>query len=93
MNNYFFKPELEDLNQGARLKFTRDLRYMSKEKVAKLLNLGGENPTKTLGKYERNERHPLPGRVKELAEIFKVSPNAIKIYDYTSPAEVICYHM
>jgi len=50
MNNYFFKLELEDLSQGAILKFTKDLRYMSKEKVAKLLNLGGENPTETLGK-------------------------------------------
>ena len=48
MNNYFFKPELEDLSQGARLKFVRELRYKDKKKVAMLLNLGGENPTETL---------------------------------------------
>ena len=33
MKNYFFKPELENLSQGARLKFVRELRYMSKPNV------------------------------------------------------------
>ena len=30
MKNYFFKPEFENLSQGAGLKFVRELRYMSK---------------------------------------------------------------
>ena len=37
MNNYFFKPELENLSQGARLKFARELRYMSKSCMIKTI--------------------------------------------------------
>ena len=56
MNNYFFKPKLENLSQGARLKFVRELRYMGKENVADFLKFGGKNPTDTVSKYERNAR-------------------------------------
>ena len=66
MKNYFFKPELENLSQGARLKFVRELRYMSKPNVAEFLELGGEKPTDSIDKYERNAREPQPERLKEL---------------------------
>ena len=54
MEDYFFKPELENLSQGARLKFVRELRYMSKPNVAEFLELGGKKPTDSINKYERN---------------------------------------
>ena len=93
MNNYFFKPDFEDLSQGARLKFVRNLRYMKKEDVAKFLKLGGKNPTDTVSKYERNEREAELKRVKELADLFDVSVYAIQRYNFTDPNEVIHYHM
>lgn len=93
MNNYFFKPDFEDLSQGARLKFVRNLRYMKKEDVAEFLMLGGKNPTDTISKYERNERKAELKRVKKLAELFDVSVYAIQRYNFTDPNEVVHYHM
>ena len=69
MKNYFFKPELENLSQGARLKFVRELRYMSKPNVAEFLELGGEKPTDSIDKYERNAREPQPERLEEWGEM------------------------
>ena len=43
MSNYFFKPELESLSQGAKLKFLRELRYMKLTDVAEYLNLGSKS--------------------------------------------------
>ena len=93
MKNYFFKPELENLSQGARLKFVRELRYMSKPNVAEFLELGGKNPTDTVSKYERNKRKAELKRVKKLAELFNVSVYAIQRYNFTDPNEVVHYHM
>lgn len=93
MSNYFFKPELENLSQGARLKFVRELRYMSKLNVAEFLELGGEKPTDSIDKYERNAREPQPERLKELAELFDVSNYAIRRYNFVDPNEVIYQHM
>lgn len=69
MKNYFFKPELENLSQGARLKFVRELRYMSKSNVAEFLELGGEKPTDSIDKYERNVREPQPERLKKISRL------------------------
>ena len=93
MKNYFFKPELENLSQGARLKFVRELRYMSKSNVAEFLELGGEKPTDSIDKYERNVREPQPERLKKLADLFDVSDSAIRRYNFVDPNEVIYQHM
>ena len=93
MKNYFFKPELENLSQGARLKFVRKLRYMKKEDVAEFLKLGGKNPTDTVSKYERNEREAELKRFKKLSELFNVSVYAIQRYNFTDSNEVVHYHM
>ena len=93
MKNYFFKPELENLSQGARLKFVRELRYMSKPNVAEFLELGGEKPTDSIDKYERNAREPQPERLEDLAELFDVSNYAIRRYNFVDPNEVIYQHM
>ncbi|MBQ4263694.1 MAG: helix-turn-helix transcriptional regulator [Bacilli bacterium] len=93
MKNYFFKPELENLSQGARLKFVRELRYMSKPNVAEFLELGGEKPTDSIDKYERNAREPQPERLKDLVELFDVSNYAIRGYYFVYPNEVIYQHM
>ena len=93
MKNYFFKPELENLSQGARLKFVRELRYMSKPNVAEFLDLGGEKPTDSIDKYERNAREPQAERLEDLADLFDVSNYAIRRYNFVDPNEVIYYHM
>lgn len=93
MNNYFFKPELENLSQGARLKFVRELRYMSKPNVAEFLQLGGKKPTDSVDKYERNAREPQPQRLEILAELFDVNSFAIRKYNFVDSTEVIYYHM
>lgn len=93
MKNYFFKPELENLSQGARLKFVRELRYMSKSNVAAFLQLGGEKPTDSVDKYERNTREPQTQRLEALAELFDVNGFAIRKYNFVDSTEVIYYHM
>lgn len=93
MKNYFFKPELENLSQGARLKFVSELRYMSKSNVAEFLELGGEKPTDSIDKYERNARELQLERLKELADLFDVSDYAIRSYNFVDPNEVIYQHM
>ena len=90
---YFFKPEFNNLSQGERLKFVRELRYMPKPYVAEHFQLGGDKPTDSIDKYERNARTPSEGRLKELAELYDVSINAIKQYDFIDPIDVIYYHM
>ena len=89
MNNYLFKPELENLSQGARLKFVRELRYMSKPNVAQLIQVGEKKPTDTIDKYERNAREPEQKRIEELSELFDVSDYAIRRYNFVDPNEVI----
>ena len=93
MSNYFFKPELESLSQGAKLKFLRELRYMNLTDVADHLNLGGKDPADTIRKYECNSREPELDRVEYLAELFDVSNYAIRRYNFVDPNEVIYYHM
>ena len=93
MKKYFFKPEFNNLTQGERLRFVRELRYMPKPYVAEHFQLGGDKPTDSIDKYERNARKPLPGRLQALAELYDVSINAIKKYDFIDPTDVIYYHM
>ena len=90
---YFFKPEFNNLTQGGRLKFVRELRYMPKPYVAEHFQLGGDKPTDSIDKYERNARTPSERRLRELAELYDVSINAIKQYDFINPIDVIYYHM
>ena len=47
MNNYS-KLTLKNLSQGARLKYVRKLRYISKDDVADYFGFGGKDPHKIL---------------------------------------------
>lgn len=66
---------------------------MSKPTVAEFIKLGGEKPTDSIDKYERNAREAKKKRVKALAELFEVSDYAIRRYNFVDPNEVIYYHM
>jgi len=93
MSNYFFRPELRDLTKGARLEFIRKFRYLDEKNVAEELGLGGKDPARTIRDYERNEVKPLSGRLEELAELYEVSIDAIRDYDFSNPIDLIYTEM
>lgn len=86
---YFKKPILKNLSQGARLEYVRRLRHMNQDDVVEYFGFGGTDPHKTFNSYETNYRSPSKGRLKEIAELYEVSINAIKKYDFNNPIDVI----
>ncbi len=88
MQLYYFKPELEDLSQGSRIAFIRQFRFMTQDNVSDKLGLTGECKRRTMTRYEKGERIPKDARLKELANIFNVSINSIKRYDYKNPIDL-----
>lgn len=62
---------------------------MDMDDVADYFGFGGNDPHKTFNSYENNYRHPSKGRLKEIAELYDVSINAIKEYDFSNPIDVI----
>lgn len=93
MKMYYVKPTLKNLSQGARLKYIRRLRHMSLDDVAEYFGFGGKEPHKTFNSYETNYRGPSKGRLQEIAELYEVSVDAIKKYDFNNPIDVIYFHM
>lgn len=89
MSNYFFRPELRDLTKGARLEYIRKFRYLDEKNVAEYFGLGGKDPARTIRNYEYNDVEPLPGRLEELAELYEVSIDAIRDYDFSNPIDLI----
>lgn len=90
---YFKKPILKNLSQGARLEYVRRLRHMNQDDVAEYFGFGGTDPHKTFNSYETNYRGPSKERLKEIAELYEVSVNAIKKYDFNNPIDVVYFHM
>lgn len=90
---YYIKPTLKNLSQGARLEHIRKFRHMSLDDVAEYFGFGGKDPHKTFNSYETNYRGLSKGRLKEIAELYEVSINAIKKYDFNNPIDVIYFHM
>lgn len=93
MSNYFFRPELRDLTKGARLEFIRKFRYLDEKNVAEYFGLGGKDPARTIRNYEHNDVEPLQGRLEELAELYEVSIDAIRDYDFSNPIDLIYIEM
>lgn len=90
---YFKKPILKNLSQGARLEYVRRLRHMNQDDVAEYFGFGGTDPHKTFNSYETNYRSPSKERLKEIAELYEVSVNAIKKYDFNNPIDVVYFYM
>lgn len=66
---------------------------MSKESVAEYFELGGDRPERTISRYENNNRSPSKERLEELANIYNVSINAIKEYNYEDLIDTIYMFM
>lgn len=93
MNMYFRKPTLKNLSQGARLEYVRRLRHMDADDVAEYFGFGGDDPHKTFRYYENNDRDSSKERLMDIADLYEVSVNAIKRYDFNNPIDVIYFHM
>lgn len=93
MNDYFFRPKLRDLTKGARLEFIRVFRCMERDEVTEYFGFGGREQNKTIREYENNTTSPSQSRLEELAELFEVSVDAIRKYDFTNPIDEIYYQM
>lgn len=66
---------------------------MDEDDVAEYFSFGGKDPHKTFKSYENNYIEPSKDRLKEIAELYEVSVNAIKKYDFNNPIDVIYFHM
>ena len=90
---YYVKQTLKNLSQEARLEYVRKYWHMSADDVAEYFGFGGKDPHKTFNSYETNYRGPSKERLKEIAELYEVSVDAIKKYDFNNPIDVIYFHM
>lgn len=91
MNMYFIKPTLKNLSQGARLEYVRRLRHMDADDVAEYFRFGGDDPHKTFRYYENNDRGSSKERLIDIADLYEVSVNAIKKYDFNNPIDVVFF--
>ena len=87
----YSKPSLENLSQGERISYIRQLRMMSQDEVSDKLGLKGECKRRTMTRYERCERKPKSYRVEELSKIFQVNINSIKQYDFKKTIDIIYF--
>ena len=86
----YFKPVLEDCSQGSRLQYIRKYRQLSTKEAAELCpSLTGKKKERSIERYEKNERSPMPYILEELAKAYDVSIDAIRKYDDTNPIDTI----
>ena len=87
----FYKKELlENMSQGARLKFIRVIENLELDDVAKYL---GYKSNKPIREWENNKKSPDAKNLPRLAEAYGVSIDAIKNYDFIDPIDEIYYPM
>ena len=82
MNYVYLKPELEDLSQGERISFVRQMRRMTPDEVSEKLGLTGECKRRSMTRYERGDRIPKEDRLLEIANILNVNVKCLKEYDF-----------
>ena len=70
MNYVYLKPELENLSQGERISFARQMRRMTQDEVSEKLGLTGECKRRSMTRYERGDRIPKEDRLLEYREHF-----------------------
>ena len=87
----YSKSSLENLSQGERISYIRQLRMMSQDEVSDKLGLKGECKRRTMTRYERGDRNPKLYRVEELSKILQVNINSIKQYDFNKTIDIIYF--
>ncbi len=89
MRLVYLKPELDDLSQGRRIAFARQIGLMTQNELSDKLGITGENKRRTMTRYEKDNRNPKDDGVLEISKILNVSFNAVKKYDYKEPIDII----
>ena len=82
MKYIYLKPELENLSQGERIAFARQVRRMSQDELADKLGFTGESKRRGVARYERGDRVPKEDRLKEIAGILNVNVKCLKEFDF-----------
>ena len=89
MNYVYLKPELENLSQGERISFARQMRRMTQDEVSEKLGLTGECKRRSMTRYERGDRIPKEDRLLEIAKILNVNVKCLKEYDFRNEEDII----
>lgn len=88
---FYIKSNLKNMSQGARLEYIREVRHTTKEDDVAYFGFGGKKPNKTIREYENTTTSPSPSRLEKLAELYEVSIDAIRKYDFTNSIDEIYY--
>ena len=89
MNYVYLKPELENLSQGERISFARQMRRMTQDEVSEKLGLTGECKRRSMTRYERGDRIPKEDRLLEIANILNVNVKCLKEYNFRNDEDMI----
>ena len=91
MRRIYFRHELDDLTQGARIAFIRQFRGLTQEEVAEKLGMKKENKRRGMARYESGERVPKEDRLLEIANILNVNVNCIRKYNFDKSEDIIYF--
>ena len=89
MNYVYLKPELENLSQGERISFARQMRRMTQDEVSEKLGLTGECKRRSMTRYERGDRIPKEDRLLEIAKILNVNVKCLKEFYFRNDEDMI----
>ena len=89
MKYIYLKPELENLSQGERIAFARQVRRMSQDELADKLGSTGESKRRGVARYERGDIVPKEDRLKEIAGILNVNVKCLKEFDFRNDEDMI----
>ena len=89
MKYIYLKPELENLSQGERIAFARQVRRLSQDELADKLGFTGESKRRGVTRYERGDRVPKEDRLKEIANILNVNVKCLKEFDFRNDEDMI----
>ena len=81
MKYIYLKPELENLSQGERIAFARQVRRMSQDELADKLGFTGESKRRGVTRYERGDRVPKEDRLNQIYSIYSVIDLLQYIFD------------
>ena len=89
MKYVYLKPELDNLSQGERIAFARQMRGMSQDEASDKLGLTGESKRRTMARYERGDRIPKEDRLLEIAKILNVNVKCLKEFYFRNDEDMI----
>lgn len=89
MRLVYLKHALDELSQGQRISFARQIRLLTQDDLSDKLGITGDNKRRTITKYEKVEINPKEDRTRIIADILKINYNAIKFYDYKNPIDIV----